>query len=316
MDASRYRPLLAPITLNHLKECCVAYEQGEHFAAAVWGAVFLEAFLSDLSTELEFPNRGQDDLNGRIQRLQQYQKNHSPQKPDVPDEVVKRCDEIRSIRNRLVHHCGLSSNTVAQDAQFLLAGIEVILEWYQRVKGADEAEQMPDGASTTQSGVPIFVSTVTPHNQRQTHFLDTLMQHLRDVGGWPKRMKPTIFDRNDPIGAVRRQIEECRAVVVVGLERSHAYFLRDKEGTKDEFEDTHRKYTSGWLHLEAGIANALGLPVFVICEAEICSDGIFDRGWNTYAVTEVEKLDEDSPALTEFIAHVGKWAAAQDPTTQ
>ena len=101
--------------------------------------------------------------------------------------------------------------------------------------------------------------------------------------------------------------------IVVGLERSHSYFLRDKEGTDDQREETHRKYTSGWLHLEAGLAHALGLDVFVICESGICSDGIFDRSWNSYVVAELATLEEESRELRDFLDHLAAWAKSRTP---
>ena len=52
---------------------------------------------------------------------------------------------------------------------------------------------------------------------------------------------------------VRRYIEECHGIIVLGLERSHAYFYRDKEGSEKELEATHRRYSSAWLQLETGM---------------------------------------------------------------
>lgn len=159
--------------------------------------------------------------------------------------------------------------------------------------------------------IPVFISTISPHEDRQAKFLDDFFWRLEKIGIKPVHFKPTQFDRRDPFGAVRRQLEACHGVIVVGLERTHVYFSRDKEGTEKQTEEIHRKYTSGWLHLEAGMANALNLEIFVLCQKDLCSDGIFDRWWNTYTVMELTSLDCNSPEMEEFLAHLREWANAR-----
>ncbi len=159
--------------------------------------------------------------------------------------------------------------------------------------------------------IPMFISTISPHEERQTKFLDDLFRCLEKIGINPVHFKPTQFDRRDPFGAVRKQLEACRGVIVVGLERTHVYFSRDKEGTEKQTEEIHRKYTSGWLHLEAGMANALNMDIFVVCQKDLCSDGIFDRWWNSYPILELTNLDCNSPEMEEFLAHLREWVGVQ-----
>lgn len=84
---------------------------------------------------------------------------------------------------------------------------------------------------------------------------------------------------------VKSVIETCNAIVVIGLERSHVYYLRDKEGS--EKEDMHSRYTSAWLQLESGIAIGMGKEVFVLCQKDLYGGGIFDRDWNTFVPMEL-----------------------------
>jgi hypothetical protein len=59
------------------------------------------------------------------------------------------------------------------------------------------------------------------------------------------------------------------------------------------------------------LANAQGRDVFVVCQGGICSDGIFDRDWNTYPVTELTSLDASSPELDELFEHLAEWVETQ-----
>jgi hypothetical protein len=305
MDPNRFQGILSDPIFRHLDNCALALAENQYFAAAIWGAVFLEAFLDELAGELRLTRCGSDDLQGRIQQLQQYARNPGPGRLSVPDEVIKRCHDVRNTRNRLVHDTGLAKTTLVQDAQFIAAALEVILDWYLTVRPQRPAnEEVP----VQPGGVPVFVSTIIAHQPRQARFLNAFCVRLRGVGVEPVRLAPVQFDRRDPVGKSRRAIEHCRGAVILGLERSHAYFLCDREGSEQENDVTHRRYSSGWLHLEGGIAAALGLDVFVLCQKDIASDGIFDRVFNSYHVTELPSLDDDSPELAEFFKHLADWA--------
>jgi len=158
--------------------------------------------------------------------------------------------------------------------------------------------------------IPVFISTIVPapDNEKQIEFLNILYGCLEEIGIMPITVELTEWDKKDPLKKIRGTIQLCQGVIMVGLEKTHVYFSRDKEGTDSQTEETHRKYTSGWLHMEAGLANALGKKVFVICQGDLCSDGIFDRNWNTYPVTQLSSLNRCLPEFQDFIDHIRDWA--------
>lgn len=316
MEINDFRSYLPGPVFQHLRNARIALDEGQHFASAIWGAVFLEAFLEVLLNELGVPKALQDDLQGRIQQLNNYMKNRSPEKPSVPDDVVKRCNDIRNTRNRLVHDTGLAKVTLVQDAEFIFAGLRAILDWY-RLVSIRRCEAPIEGLPNAEvQGIPVFLSTITPGTERESYFLGMFESKLRGIGIRAVRAEVSIYDRKDPIGKIRKIIKGCEAGIVLGLERSHAYFLKDREGTCNEKEEIHRKYTSGWLHLEAGMVNALGMDLFVLCQKDIYGDGIFDRGWNSYSVVELPTLDENSPQLRQFLDHLREWVAAQEKAAE
>ena len=305
-----YRALLPGPLFGHLQSSALALAEQQYLASAVWGAVFLEGFMDVLCHDLAMTPPSLDDLNARIQQLRQYNKNRGADASGVPDEIIKRCDDIRNTRNRLVHHTGLAKQTLRQDAEFIGGGLGVILEWYRSRNPVFQPEA-PYPTADQPGGVPVFLSTITPHTHHQVIFIEMLRQRLREIGIEPVRLPTAQFGLRDPVGRAADTVRRCRALIAVGLERSHAYFLREKEGGDGQTEETHRRYTSGWLHLEAGIAHALGLPVFVLCQRDLCSDGIFDRSWNSYGVTELSTLDVDSPPMVEFLSQLQQWAEGQ-----
>jgi hypothetical protein len=307
--SDHHRACLSKRAYAHLRESCLALADGQHFASVVWAAVFLEALLDDFAETTGLARPAQDDLNGRVQQLQQWSRSKDAN-GRITDEIVRRCQDIRNTRNRLVHDTGAAKTTLAEDARFIHAGLKIVVEWYCTAVLPATVPASSKSESCSGARARVFVSTITPHSPRQEYFLDELLARLRVIGLEPVRYTASLYDRQDPIGRIRNAIATCRGAIVVGLERTHAYFLRDKEGTPDEREATHRQYASGWLHLEAGIAHALGLDVFVLCQRQIHGDGIFDRSWNSYPVAEFETLDVGSPAVEAFLGHLEQWTVA------
>jgi class 3 adenylate cyclase len=156
--------------------------------------------------------------------------------------------------------------------------------------------------------VRAFISSVTPHSDPQTRFVEAFCRRLFTAGIESIFLRQTAYDKNDPIGKASAQIAACDCVIVLGLERSHAYYTRDKETSRYESEYVHRKYTSSWLHLEAGLAYALGKQIFAVCSSDILSDGIFDRSYNTYPVYEFSKYSAFDEGLEEFFHTIEEWA--------
>ena len=67
---------------------------------------------------------------------------------------------------------------------------------------------------------------------------------------------------------------------------------------------------TGWLHLESGMAIALKKPIFVLCQKDIHSDGIFDRAWNTYLPIEIESpLYVSQPNITMMLQKIEEFVA-------
>lgn len=177
-----------------------------------------------------------------------------------------------------------------------------------------EVQSLTSGKATC--AAKAFVSTVTPHIDKQVRFIEAFSRRLYSMGIEPCFQKKPNYGKLDPISNVQRQIEACDLVIILGLERSHVYYLKDKENSQQEEESVHRKYTSSWLHLEAGLAHALGKEIFVLCNPDICSDGIFDREWYSYKVREIPELDAMSDEMNEFFEDLKEWLADFRETTR
>ncbi|KIR01315.1 hypothetical protein P261_00129 [Lachnospiraceae bacterium TWA4] len=222
---------------------------------------------------------------------------------------MRRSDEIRLKRNRLVHDTGIENHYLDSDAKDIYNNINSIIEQYLKTtissmiykQNNDLTAQ--ENQSENEPTFPMFISTITPHTFEQAEFIEEFCNSLKKIGIKPIRCTMTDFDRYQPMQKVRNYLENCHGIIVLGLERSHTYFYRDKEGsTKDEHEDIHRHYSSAWLQLETGIAFGLKKDIFVLCQENLYGDGIFDRSWNSYPPIELKlPLSINDPKVQETL---------------
>ncbi len=300
-------------TFQYFQEGLTAYERQDYHSAAVWGAVFIEALLKDILTELGIAHEN-EDLNGLVSKVKNSDKHVELDKAERSryKDIAGRCTEIRIKRNRIVHDTGTGKGDIQADAADIYDNnLDHILKQYFATRAAEQIEKKSEQQNVAKvksgadSGYPVFISTITPHSFEQQWFLETFCNKLRNIGIDPRRCEFTDYDNKNPAGKVCRDISKCKAVIVIGLERSHAYFFMDKEGSPKETEGTHRFYSSSWLQMESGIAIGLGKPVFVLCRDCIHSDGIFDRSWNSYTVLEMDgPLNVDHPKVELLLSEL------------
>lgn len=303
------------ITWIHLSNCLKAFENREFLSASVWAAVFVESILKDILTLLLNVNINTEEISSLIARLRNTLNNGSSKfeltasDARAIEDIMRRADEIRLKRNRLVHDTGVENNYLDSDADDINKNVNLIIERYiktnvsKRIYRKNKETEEVTIPVQNEPSFPMFISTITPHTFEQTEFIEEFCNKLKSIGIKPVRCVTTDFDRRNPMEKVRRCIEGCHGIIVLGLERSHAYFYRDKEGSEKEFEAMHRRYSSAWLQLETGIAIGMGKDVFVLCQKNLYGDGIFDRDWNSYTPIELEMpLDINDPKIKETLS--------------
>ena len=308
------RDYFQDITWIHLSNCLKAFENRELLSASIWSAVFVESILKDILTVLLNVNVSTEDISSLIARLRNTLNNGSSRfeltstDSTAIEDIMRRADEIRLKRNRLVHDTGMENNYLDSDADDIYKNVNLIIERYLKTKVSKaifcKNKDIADEVVSTQqeANFPMFISTITPHTFEQSEFIEEFCNKLKEIGIKPVRCVMTDFDRRNPMEKARRCIEGCHGIIVLGLERSHAYFYRDKEGSEKEFEAMHRRYSSAWLQLETGMAIGMGKDIFVLCQKNLYGDGIFDRNWNSYTPVELEMpLDIDDPMIKETL---------------
>jgi hypothetical protein len=83
------------------------------------------------------------------------------------------------------------------------------------------------------------------------------------------------FTNRSPLVKVLEVMNSCDGACILGLVQVTAKEVVVKPGTKARHTLPNAVFPTPWNQLEAGMALIRGLPLFVICEADI-SGGIFD----------------------------------------
>lgn len=329
-------------TYNHYLRGVNAYRRGDYLAASVESSVFIEALLKDILKALGIFQDG-DNLNGRIDRLRGCLKDKKDKKdqteqteqaeqikPDISEadknlytDIVFRCNDIRNKRNRIIHDNGVERGDIIADTQDIYGNSlkYLIKDYTQTEVGKKTAEENNRKSQENKPEIsepfPIFISTITPHTFEQEMFIEYFCKRLQEIGAEPRRCIMTDYDMEDPITTVRNFIDECKAVVILGLNRTHSYHYVEKEGANVKGDDgkpikakegNHRYSTSAWLQLEGGIAAGLGKEIFVLCQKSLASEGIFDRGCYSYRPIEMSgPLDVTNGKVDQVIRKIQEY---------
>lgn len=71
-------------------------------------------------------------------------------------------------------------------------------------------------------------------------------------------------------------MDTCSAAIGIGLERHHSLIGYERELSNTPTELIHKYTSSPWIQIEAGMAYQAGLPLLVLKEDKLHSEGILD----------------------------------------
>lgn len=102
-------------------------------------------------------------------------------------------------------------------------------------------------------------------------------------------IEPNDYPPAGVLADVRRTMADCSAVVVLGFRQLQISAGRWRPGTGDERSTDGMAMATPWNQVEAGMAAALGLPIFVVREPGVAG-GVFDVAGDM--ITVIADLDD------------------------
>jgi hypothetical protein len=151
----------------------------------------------------------------------------------------------------------------------------------------------------------VFVSVGDTATEEQEAFVCAVEDRLRSEGLVPHTVGRNTFSADAPLKTVAKLLDNCAGAVIIALERLYFASGTEKRGGLKEVALTGVKLPTPWNQIEAAMAYSRGLPLMVIVEAGLKSEGLIERGNDWY----VQWVKPEAAALhsTEFNGVLASW---------
>jgi hypothetical protein len=151
----------------------------------------------------------------------------------------------------------------------------------------------------------VFVSVGGTATEQQEAFIRAVEDRLRSEGLVPHTVGRNTFSADAPLKTVTKLLDRCSGTVVIALERSYFASGTERRGGPKEIAITDVRLPTPWNQIEAAMAYARGLPLMVIVEAGLKSEGLLERGYDWY----VQSVKPETAALNtnEFNGVLTSW---------
>jgi hypothetical protein len=156
----------------------------------------------------------------------------------------------------------------------------------------------------------VFLSVGATSNEQQEVFLRAVEDRLRSEELIPHTVGRNTFSSGPPLKKVIELLDSCQGAVVLALERSFFPSGIDKRGGANETQLSNIKLPTPWNHIEAAMAYSRRLPLMVIVESGLKSEGLLEHGYDWY----VQSIKPVPSALTtlEFNGVLSDWKSKVD----
>lgn len=153
--------------------------------------------------------------------------------------------------------------------------------------------------------INVFVSVGGTATEQEEAFVRAVEDRLRSEGLIPHTVGRNAFSADAPLRTVDELLDRCSGTIVIALERSYFPFGAEKRGGPKEIALADVKLPTPWNQIEAAMTYARGLPLMVVVEAGLKSEGLLEPGYDWY----VQRVKPEAAALStnEFNGVLASW---------
>jgi len=153
--------------------------------------------------------------------------------------------------------------------------------------------------------IDVFLSagrTTTPEQEQFVKAVETcLLAH---------ELRPVALGRNEwsseqPLRAIRKRMERCSGSVIVAFERIQIREGVDRGRPEEENLLQDRSLPTVWNQIEAAMGHTLGLPLLVIVEQGLISEGLLEARYDW--MVQWLPLDPAQLGTPECLGIIGDW---------
>ncbi|WP_156458654.1 hypothetical protein [Ectopseudomonas composti] len=157
--------------------------------------------------------------------------------------------------------------------------------------------------------IKVFISKGGDESTSQRAFVVAVIDALKTAGIKSRIMYENEWSHEQPLKVIKKTISECDGLLVIAYTRSE--FDKGKE-LRDNKEKEIRdiRLPTTWVHIEGAIAYAYELPIWILAESGLKSEGLIEKGydWNVYwSSLDVEEVKSD-----KFRGYLQSWKSAME----
>ncbi len=222
------------------------------------------------------------------------------------ETLADRLQEANLIRNRSAHdrtgqpaQASLLNTITVGDSLQILSILALAVDWY-----GQSLRQSPEPLA---DAIPVFLSVGGPHRLDQQQFIQRLRLEMHQMGVVLHRLNSDDFSRSAPFDQIAELLASCRAALIVGLDRSHAYAVFEREKSKDQKIRQEQYTPTAWNQIEGSMASALRLPILILREHRLHQEGVFEAKNHRHHILDFDLQAESKGLSAELRRFLAGW---------
>lgn len=154
--------------------------------------------------------------------------------------------------------------------------------------------------------INVYLSMGRPFTAAQEKFSSGIENYLNQRGLCPQTLAKQQYQSNEqPLRLINELMDQCNGAIVIALERVSIESGVERRGAPNQTRISDAAIPSPWIQIEAALAYAKRLPILVVKENRVRSEGLLEEGYDWYVhSTELNLSFLDS---TEFGAKFESW---------
>ncbi len=132
------------------------------------------------------------------------------------------------------------------------------------------------------AGIKVFVSVGRTSTPQQEEFVSAIEAHMLDHGLAPQALGRNYWSSQQPLRAIDELMSQCSGVAIVGFERLRVVQAIDRRGSEAERSLADFALPTVWNQIEAAMAYSRGLPLLVLVQEELRTEGLLETGYDWY----------------------------------
>lgn len=151
----------------------------------------------------------------------------------------------------------------------------------------------------------VFVSVGGTATAEQEEFVQAVEQRLRSEGLIPHTLGRNAFGSEAPLKTISDMMGKCVGTVVIALERTWFAEGLERRNGPEERKLHNVSYPTPWNQIEAALSYSRGLPLLVIMDKSVQSEGLLEPNYDWY----VQKMlpTPNSLISSEFNGVLASW---------